>query len=187
VSKLTSIACRISKKQIAWLLAALLVSTALVAQDTDQPSQEIINKRIEEIFKIALDRGTGTTVEGYSYNLGKVFPSVAEYAEIKKYGDRAIAHLAAFLGKNDDRAQLLAVLFLTEIGGSHVRKILSPVAEKSSSAFIRYKALRALEQYPWPDIAEVVRRMSMNDDSPGVKSRARELVEKNDKRESKQH
>jgi len=179
---LTNTASRIAKGQIAWVfLIAFLSFTVAVAQDTDQPSQETINKRIEEIFKVDLQIGVSTSPEGYRLTTGKVYYSPEEGDEIKKYGDKAIAPLAAYFDKSDFRAQQLAIRFLEVIGGPRVIKILSNVAEKSSSEGIRYRALLTLAQYPWPDIADVVRRIATSDGSDFMKSEARKIVEKNDK------
>jgi len=171
----------IGKRRIAWLLLiALLYSTVGVTQDTRLPSQETINQRIAEIFKAALARGIGTTPEGYRFTMGKVYYSLEEAAEIKKYGDRAITPLSNYISKDGFRAQQLAIHFLAIIGGPRVLKIFTSVAEKGQSPATRYIALLSLQQYPWQDIEDVVRRISENDENANVKSQAQEMVKKHD-------
>jgi len=168
-------------KRWTWLfLAGLLCFTEAAAQNPTQPSQETINQRIVEIFKVALARGTGTTPEGYRFTMGKVYYTLEEADEVRKYGERAIAPLSEYLSKDDMRAQQLAIRFLAAIGGPRVVKILGNVAEKAQSSATRYIALLCLQQYAWQDIEDVVRRISENDENANVKSQAHEMVKKHD-------
>ena len=162
------------------LFGAVMSFTTAFAQDTNQVTQEHINDRIAKIFKADLLLWTGTTPEGYQYNNGKVYASQEEYDEVKKFGDRAIASLAEYFAKNDDRAQLLAIRFLVNIGGARVLKILTPIAEKSPSPYIRFQALANLQQYPWPEVADLVRRIAANDENPDVKAEARKLLQQHE-------
>jgi len=161
-------------------LAGLLCFTEAAAQNPAPPSQETINQRIAEIFRVALARGTGTTPEGYRFTMGKVYYTLEEADEVRKYGERAIAPLSEYFSKDDMRAQQLAVHFLATIGGPRVLKILGNVAEKAPSFATRYIALLCLQQYAWQDIAGVVRRIAAKDENSDVKSKAQEMVQKHD-------
>lgn len=171
----------IGLKCIALLLLPIVVcSGSALAQGTAQPSQEIINQRIAAIFQKALAQDVGTTPEGYRVTSGRIGCTLEETEEIQRYGERAITPLSEFLSADDHRVQALAIRLLEMIGGPHVFNILTNVMEHGQSSASRYSALLCLQGHPWPEIADVVRRLAANDPDRDVKSRAQQILQEHE-------
>jgi hypothetical protein len=162
-----------------WLfVAALLHITLISAQSTQQPTQEYINSRVDQIMAHDLQQGVFTTSSGVRATLMRADMSMEELNEIKQFGDRAIAPVAEYLHSPDYRAQHLAVNVLGYLGGKNVVKPLSAAAEQSGSSAVRLAAVANLAQHPWPEVSDVIQRVAANDQDPSVKKEAQSAIAK---------
>jgi hypothetical protein len=170
------------RNHIAYLLSAILISSVLICaqstQSSTEPTQETIDRRVDEIVKVALKRGVIILPDGTRATPMGANTSLTEMQEIQKFGERAIAPLSKYLDSPSRRAQTLATNLLVAIDGKAVIKPLSYAAERCSSSVARTAALESLKRQDWRDVAEVVERVSINDPDPQVKKIAQEIVAK---------
>jgi len=161
------------------LLSSLVICTVLMsAQSTMEPTQETVEKRVNEIMELALKRGVTTLPDGVRATPMRANTSLEELKEIRSFGARAIPPLRKYLESSDLRAQTLAVNLVGAIGGKIAIRPLSYAADRCTSAVARLVAVENLGQQPWADVVDVIERVSVNDPDPLVKKAAQEMVAK---------
>ena len=166
-------------KPVASLLSALVICAVLVsAQSTLQPTQETVEKRVNEIMELALKKGVITLPDGVRATPMRANTSLEELQELRSFGERAISPLSKYLDSTDLRAQTLAVNLVGAIGGKSAIRPLSYAADRCTSAVARLAAVENLGQQPWADVVNVIERVSANDPDPLVKKAAQEMVAK---------
>jgi hypothetical protein len=85
-------------------LSVELTPEVTAQQQPEQPTQDHINNRIAQIMAHSLQQGVFTTSSGVRATLIKADISLEDSAEIKQFGERAIAPLSEYLHSPDYRA-----------------------------------------------------------------------------------
>jgi hypothetical protein len=152
------------------------VSVFAQNQSTTKLSQDAINKRIDEIMEVALNRGTVRFPDGTVAVPMKALTTVEESKEIRNFGERAIAPLSTYLDSSSRRAQLLATGIFGEIGGKMALKPLLYAVENCSAPLARSSALANLALQNWNDVAAVIGRVAAFDTDDSVRKEAREII-----------
>jgi hypothetical protein len=68
-----------------------------------KPTQEFINRQVNEIVENALQRGTGSTPQGVRITPMRAEASMEEMDQIKAFGDRAIPPLSGYFNTSNYR------------------------------------------------------------------------------------
>ncbi len=162
------------------LTFAFFAIGAVVARQAPEPTQDEINHRVADIMESTLQKGVGTTPEGVRYTIMNISPTLQEFREIKKFGERAIPSLGNYLDSADYRAQNVAVKLLGSIGGKAVIKLLTHGLVKCSSMAARAIAVANLAHQNWDDVAETIKWVAVNDPAPDVRKAAADLIAKHE-------
>ena len=104
-------------------------------------------------------------------------PSRAAVEEIKRYGDSAVAVLAAYLRSKNPRERRIAVEFLGLLGGRRIVAPLQRVIQHDPSPTMRELALRWLTQAPRDLAQPIIRRAARMDPDERVRKAAKNILE----------
>ena len=139
------------------------------AQDAPDPSS-IVN----EIIKSTLQRGEGTTPQGYRFSTW-IPPTQEDLFRIKALGEQAVAPLSKYLDSPRPFAQLLAVRLLGEVGGAAAVEPLKRGLDASRWSVVRAQSLSSLASTPDSMALPIIQDMRKDSD-PLVRKRAEDLL-----------